>query len=805
MKKPFRVVLIVLIIIFTSGVSSSQDKEFFEKLNQAKLYSGFQKFYWNEKEGKIWFEISGFNTEFLYVNSLPYGIGSNDIGLDRGQLGSERIVKFEKHGGKILLVQPNYTYRADSGDVSERTAVEQSFAQSVLWGFKIEAERDGAYFVDATDFLLSDGKNIPRTLNSRGQGKYTLDKNRSAFDLKYTKNFPYNSEFQVILTFKGEPKGREIYTVSPDPRFVTIRERRSFVKLPDDGFESREFDPRAGYFPLTYYDYSAPIDQLTERKLIFRHRLKKKFPDREMSEPVEPIVYYIDNSAPEPIRSALLEGASWWNQAFEAAGFINAFQIKILPQDADPMDVRYNVVQWVHRSTRGWSYGGSVSDPRTGEIIKGHISLGSLRIRQDYLIAQSLSGIFSDSSNNIDELKAFALARIRQLSAHEVGHSLGLTHNFAASISDRASVMDYPHPLIKIGDDGAIDLSGAYATGIGEWDKFTIRYGYSEFSENVKENLTEIIEEYLAKGLKFISDSDARAPGGAHPFAHLWDNGEDAADELNRVLKIREIGLANFSEKRIPPNSPYAKLEDLLVPLYYFHRYQTEAAVKLIGGLEYSYALSGDGQTVTELLNWKTQEKALRVVLKTLSPAILTLPERIVKLLPPRAIGYGKTRESFKGNTGITFDPVAAAESAADFTLSLLLNPQRAARLVEYNARNKDLPGLDYVLEELLRSTIKMKANEGLEKCVKLAIDEVVLDRILSLALNESCSALVHEAVHKKLFEMKDWIDGQLKLMPVYEQSAHLMLLKSKLKTYIERPDKVKIRKVPAIPPGSPI
>ncbi|MEO7990324.1 MAG: zinc-dependent metalloprotease [Chryseolinea sp.] len=776
------------------------------KVAGMQKFTGYTEFYYDNKQDKIFLIIDKFDIEFLYVVSLPAGIGSNDIGLDRGQLAGERIVKFEKRGPKVLMVEPNYRYRAITDNADERRAVQEAFAQSVLWGFAVVAEEGGKVLVDASDFFLQDAHDVIGTLKSTQQGNYNLDKSRSAFYLPRIKSFPENSEFEVTLTFTGQPTGNYIRSVTPTPSSVTVRQHHSFVQLPDANFKPRKFDPRAGYFNISYYDYATPIQEPIEKRFITRHRLEKKDPSAALSEPVEPIVYYLDRGTPEPIRSALLDGARWWNQAFEAAGYKDAFRVEMLPEDADPMDVRYNLIQWVHRSTRGWSYGATVTDPRTGEIIKGHVTLGSLRVRQDFLIAEGLLAPYESGKAVPPEMEKMALARLRQLSAHEVGHTLGLAHAYSSSSENFASVMDYPHPNVQL-VNGKIDLSNAYDTKIGAWDKVSIAFGYQDFPSGTNEEdaLNTIIQNSLKAGLTFLSDQDARPQGGSHPYAHLWDNGSNAADELNRVLEIRSVALKNFGEKNIKTGYPMALLEEALVPMYFFHRYQTEATSKLIGGLNYRYALRGDGQPITEMISPAEQQKALNALLRTISPSSLMLPENVLMSIPPRPIGYNRHREVIKIRTDLTFDALALAESASELTFSLLLHPARAGRLTEYHARDVKQPSLESIIDKVIQETYKSPAKNGYEGAIQITVDEVLLSNLIKLATNANASSQVKGIAYHKLDQLKSWLIAKSKVTMDETWKAHYTYAFSQIENFQENP--LEYHEEPSLiaPPGQPI
>lgn len=789
-------VVLYLVVLFNLHSLSAQ---FIEEKKDLKLYNGYFNFYYSANEGKIYLEVDKLNKEFLYTHFLASGLGSNDIGLDRGQIGDGVVVKFIKSGNKILLLQPNQKFRAISDNEFEKKSIEEAFAKSIIFGFPIKEIKDEKHIIDLTPFLLRDAHHVSKRLKDNQQGSYKLDTSRNVLWLENTKAFPKNVEFESLLTFIGEPKGKNIVSVSPDANSISVRQHIGFIELPDDNYNPRIFNAKSGSFPMSYMDYSTPVWEPIKKQFIYRHRLHKKNPNETRSEAVEPIIYYLDPGTPEPIRSALLEGASWWNQAFEAIGYVNAFQVKMLPPEADPLDVRYNVIQWVHRSTRGWSYGGSINDPRTGEIIKGHVSLGSLRIRQDFLIAQALMNRpFENDDQNYQPMLELALARIRQLSAHEVGHTLGFAHNFAASVSDRASVMDYPHPKITLKND-AIDFSEAYASGIGAWDKVTVAYSYSDLPENQLEKnyLSNLLTAAFSKGLYYISDADARPQGGANAKAHLWDNGASATEELKNVLAVRKKAIENFSIDNIKNGEPLSKLEDVFVPLYFYHRYQTEAVIKLIGGLDYTYAVKGDSGIAVQIISKKEQKAALDEILQTLSINTLKIPHRILKLFPPRAMGYERTRESFKSNTNVAFNSLGAVATASDLTLKLLLNPERANRLIEQHAISNANLSLNEVLTKLIRHSFDLKVKTSYEKEIAHTLQYITLQNLMNLIAADQASPQVKSVVNEALDDLFTSLKS--------DKSTFNNQLIRELISFRKYPEKFDVYKVSKIPDGSPI
>jgi hypothetical protein len=828
---------VVLFILLPGAGAQEKDKSIRARTKGLQKLDGYVPLYWDAEGGKLLMEIERFNAEFLYQVSLPTGVGSNPIGLDRGQLGSTNVVFFERTGPKVLLVRPNYRYRAITNDAQERRAVEESFARSVLWGFKVEATEDARVLVDATAFFMRDAHGVVETLRRANQGRFQLDESRSSFYLPRTKNFPQNTEIETQLTFTSDEPGRLVRETVPTPQAITVRQHHSFVTLPEAGYAPRRLDPRVGVMGVEFYDYASPITEPIEKRWINRHRLQKKDPSAAVSEPVRPIIYYVDPGAPEPIRSALIEGASWWNEAFEAAGFKNAFQVKLLPADADPMDARYNMISWVHRSTRGWSYGGSIEDPRTGEIIKGNVTLGSLRVRQDFLLGTGMIppytsggsrhgggaavcelGMMSTggdddylAQDSATDSAAMSVARIRQLSAHEVGHTLGLAHNFAASTyGGRASVMDYPAPLVEI-KNGKLDFSNAYGRGIGEYDKFAIRYAYMQVPPGTDEaaELERLLQDGTARGMLFISDADARPLGAAHPLANLWDNGDDPVAMLRHEMEVRRIGLAQFGLGNIPRGTPLSMLEAKFLPLYLHHRYQLQAAVKSVGGLYYTYAVKTAAGTnparVQEIVAPARQREALSAVLDTLRPETLAVPPRILALIPPRAFGYeGGTGEYFANRADPAFDPVAAATIAADLAILPLVEHHRAARLNNFHALNPANPDFKQILDALIARTWSDPApRDTYHAAIARAVQSLTVTRLLDTAANADAAPQVRAAATETLRELNE----RLKLPSAdAAATAHRRATRDDIERFLARPDAPRKQTPPlAIPQGDPI
>jgi len=788
-------------------------------MQNLKKFEGYFDFYYDEKSGKIYLEVDKLDQEFLYFRSLSNGVGNG--GPERGQA-SSAIAKFVKAGTKILLVEPVYNYRAITTNVDEIKAVENNFAKSVIFAFVPVSTTGGKYLIDITPFIIRDSQGITSRLGvSRVSGpvairpsapsgaSYKLDETRSVVYMENTKNFPKNTEFESMLTFtggnpNGDPYGRGV-DIAPDPTAITINMHQSFIELPDKNYKPRKFDARSAFGQFAFMDFAAPMTEPIMKRFIRRHRLEKKNPEAPVSEAVKPIVYYVDRGAPDMIKKALIEGGAWWNQAFEAAGFKNAFQIMELPAGADPMDIRYNMVNWINRSgnpARAFSSGASFLDPRTGEIIKGVVTLGSDRHRQDYLMAEGLLQPYGPGKPIPKEMQEIALQRVRQLSAHEIGHTLGFNHNFAASPKDRGSVMDYPYPRFSLKKDGTVDLSNAYADGIGSWDKRAVMWGYTEFKKGTDENvaLEKIMHETLDQGFIFIPDIG----GNAHPTSHQWDDGADPIDQMTNIMKVRRKVLDDFSEKSILDGEPMSTIEEVLVPAYLLHRYQIEAVAKSIGGLYFTHAIKNDGQVVTRMVEPAVQWKAFESLMSTITPEALALPEKLIKMIPPRPSGYPASVETFKRYTGPTFDPIAAAESAASTTLSYMFDDERASRLVEYNARDSKYPGFIEVADKLIDRTWNAPMADGYKGELQVMVNNQVLKYLLMLAANSRTSEVVRGQALYEMENLKTLISAKLAAAPA-KQKANILFALSQFEAFKTDPNKFQPPAAIDMPPGAPI
>ena len=746
---------------------------------------GLFDLYWDNANGLLFWEISELDTEFLYQISMGSGLGSNPVGIDRGQLRGTHVLAAKRIGPRILLMEPNYGFVAQSENLSEAQAVRDAFAPSVHWGFEMVAETGERVLVDATQFFLRDARGVIDQIAARGQGDFTLDASRSAIHLPATRSFPENTEVESILTFTSSNPGQLVNGVAATGGAVTLRQHHSFIQLPDNGYDTRIADARVGVNGPTVYDYATPIDVDTRVRLAARHRLQKANPDADRSEAVEPIIYYVDPGTPEPVRSALIEGASWWNDAFEEAGFINAFRVTVLPDDVDPQDIRYNLIHWTHRRTRGYSYGNTVIDPRTGEIVRGVVNLGSLRLRQDYLHGQGLvppfpggislpeDGSFGEFADAPDfeylaqvapasEPVEMALARVRQLSAHEVGHTLGFPHNYMASAYGRESVMDYPAPLVQIDESGNIDLSNAYVQRIGEYDKLSVNWLYREFPNGTNETqaLERIAEQGVVDGLIYMGHTNNNFIGASHQYASVWDNGSNLVDHLKLEIRIREIGLERFGIDAIRTGEPMSTLEFVLLPLYMHHRFQLRSAIQSLGGADFRYALKGDGQIPVAIVEAEEQRDVLETVLSTLAVDFLALSPEIVQMIPPPAYRYSEGEE-FPGYTQQMFDPLAAASAAATFTIGEILNSDRMARLVLFGSMG-DYPNLQEVADRLIEATWgASEAEDAYRQQVLHTAQRSVVDQMMQQASMAGNPAEVRAILSDRLDQLASGIEAE--------------------------------------------
>ncbi|WP_343732503.1 zinc-dependent metalloprotease [Duganella sp.] len=776
---------------------------------------GFIDVWRDTDKGRVLLSVAMLEQPFLLVSSLPYALGSNDVGLDRAQSGEMRMVHFEKHGAKLFLVQENTNYVANSADRDERAAVRESFSNSVLWSGEIIASDKERHLVDFSSFLLTDRHGIAARLAGAKQGAYAIDPARSAVLAAEAKAFPDNVELEALLTFAGPGQAEFVRQVGADAASLSMRQRISMVRLPAaDAWRPRAYHPYSGGFDASYFDFATPLASSIDVHWQVRHKLEKTDPSAAVSTVKKPIVYYVDRGAPEPVRSALIQGASWWASAFEKAGFKDAYRVELLPEGVDAQDIRYNVISWVHRATRGWSYGNALTDPRTGQILRGAVTLGSQRVRQDILIAEALLAPYGKSSAADKQKLAeqMALARLRQLAAHEVGHTLGFAHNFAASRMGNGSVMDYPHPILKLTTQGEVDLSNAYGVGVGPWDDYIVKYIYGDFGSGAQEEaaLARLRADARAAGMLYSSDQDDRVPGASHPDGLLWDFGPDTLKTWDQLGAVRQRALQTFSVDVLPDARQIGELEARLVPVYLLQRYQGEAVARLIGGGDFDYTSAGDVRAGTARAGIKltppdVQRQAISRLTDSLRAEYLALPANVLDILTPPAAGYGRNREYFDTRMESVFDAFSIAESAAAHTTGFLLNAERFNRLAWQHARDSKQPGVQEVLTQLLQKTWKrdpVPASVIGGEAVQLAANWVVSDSLLRLLDGGQLHPQVAAEVRQSARELVQWLQknpGKGVTADSRKQAADYIT------TYLTDPRSVKLRAAPTVPPGAPI
>lgn len=762
---------------------------------------GFIPLWIDRRDGRLMLELPHDSLGALLFVQQSTGLGSNPIGIDRAANGPSFVARFDRAGRNVLLVLENWSYRgASRAEPALARTVAESFPASTVAALPIVAEEGGRLLVDATDLALRDWMDNAGTLARSNEGTYAVARDRSHVYAAATRGFPDNSEIDVALTFatSGKPGGT-VESIVPDARAFTMRQHLSFSRLPDDSYRPRRLDPRVGFFGITFKDYAQPLQGSLEQRWISRHRLARVNPADPASPFRKPIVYYIDPGIPEPLRGATVEGAKFWEQAFDRAGLRGAFRVEMLPTDADPLDARYSTVLWVNRNERGWSFGGSQDDPRTGEIIKGTAHMDSHRNRTDYLIYSALLGAEPAAADT-----AFVLARIRQVTAHEIGHTLGMAHNFIASTYERGSLMDYPAPRVRLTPSGDIDVSAAYASGPGDYDVWAIRWAYGIFPEATEgDSLDALVKEGLRKGYLFSSDADARPDYASDPRVNLWDDAATATDFLKHQMDVRRVALGRFGLRNIRAGEPVALLQQRLAILYFFHRFALNSASKAIGGLEYVNAVAGDGQQATRVVSAARQRQVLGMLGAALAPGELAIPDTVITLLGPRPFSWPNDVEQFGTRARPAFDELGAARTLAQMIIDGVLQRDRAARLVQQAAHDPAALTLGQTIDALVAATWNRTPGASAPAALARVTQRALADRLLALAADGDASPEVRAIAEYQVAQLRPVALARAGTGPV-EARAHWRAIAGDLTRWIERRELPMPTPALRAPPGDP-
>jgi Met-zincin/Domain of unknown function (DUF5117) len=786
-----------------------------------KKQDGFLPYYWDAKKGMLLVELSpsARDREFLYFVGMGSGVGSTKLFADRGTIGRGSVCRFRQVGVRALVIAENSSFRAENGSADLKKSVELSFPTSVLAALPVEAEQEGTLLVNANSLLLRDATDLLSQLRRPTQAingqmvrqevhdsNWKLDETRNVIDLEASGSFPRNTEIEALLTFTNDG---DADLNQPDTHVLSVHEHHSFVALPETGFTPREADPRVGFFGDAFQDFSQPFDRPLRRQYIARWRLEKKDPTAPLSEPLMPIVFYLDRAVPEPMRSALRRGALWWNVAFEQAGFKNALRIEDLPEGANPLDVRYPTIQWTNRSGRGWSVGMTQSDPRTGEIVHAIVQLDSHRMRTVHSYWEST--VPSGKSNEEPALDSFAaldnldtqiseeqvmLNRVALLTCHEMGHVLGLDHDFVASTFGRGSVMDYYAPRVKIRADGSADLSDAYMQGLGSYDNYVIEWGYSSGAPNAtaeqeRARLDGIVRKALAQRIVWGNYND--------PRWNAYDDGPDPVSWLRQIWPVRDALLSHYGAHLLRPGELASLLASRFPLIYLFHRYALSAAINVVGSAKIPPSLAGDGQEPVEVWPAASQREALQLVLKALDPKELEIPASLWRLLAPPEPDRDDS-ERFNSSAGYLFSPQDGARAVADIVAGGLLDAQRMQRLAVIAHESGGGLSPDEVVSALVQASFPAAGSSATSRGSEVgdAVQTQVAERLMVLSADANATPEVQSAALAGVYRVQKIVHAQ--------QSSTARRLDREIGLFLSDPQQnVPRLKSPGVPPGPPV